>query len=423
MNCQFVSHPLRLLPLALALLSIPCSHAQAQKTLPETMSLLAENVNKHLSGTNSSSIRIGDFQDKVREKDGTYSSRLRVELHKQLEAQGVRIDQEANHVIEGEFTLNRKTGGISIYSRILDKNGLNQQVISTLGNDPQPDETEQIVRSEPTTNPTQIGEIVELQTETILDPGETLFQSDNTTILDRSKPVTPESVLTHLNLDGVDDGFLLHNDFLLQKELGLGVRLQEIVVPNIQGQPDAQLRAIVPPVSLQSPQFRLHEAKCYIVLFRNYRMDVDLAIRLLFDGVDSTALSESPSIRQNRLWIIPRGKEVAVYGWYINDNETDAFRIVPDPESIAFLYRETAHLGSIQVQAYAAWDRTIAHAIPPEFKVPSARGVAQGPRFHVHIPKANHDIGKLLGHIMVKYETEPNLPERLVPNIPLVLSK
>jgi hypothetical protein len=56
---------------------------------------------------------------------------------------------------------------------------------------------------------------------------------------------------------------------------------------------------------------------------------------------------------------------------------------------------------------YAAWDKKLNASIPGEFLRPNTRGVGQGEKLNLEIRKLNVEIGRLMGQLVVDYDTEP----------------
>jgi hypothetical protein len=371
-------------------------------TLKSTISELVGDIEGHL-GDEGRKIKIGEFKSEGNSNIDVYSRRLATELQTQLGAKD-RISEDADQMIQGTYRIDPKSGAIEIRSRIVTGSGRALQALVANGKDGeflQADPDRSLV-AVPNATPDK-----DLKPKKLRAASETLLALQSPIVLDLDVPETPARIVEQITTAGPDQNlFMIKDGYLVMKDVNLGIRLQEIN-PQIQdrGSPSF-LGATVTPRKIY-PFFRLHEGKSYMIELKNFRTDIDLGVKVLFDGIDSTALSFSENDRERLLWIVSKQSNVGVYGWYRDESTTDAFQINPEEQSLAYQMRTTASIGKIQVIVYAAWDKKLNASIPLEFLRPNTRGVGQGEKLNLEIRKLDMEIGRLMGQMVVDYDTEP----------------
>lgn len=358
---------------------------------------IVNEVKNHLLEISQTSIRIGKFTSSHDPQDDTYGRRIAVELKKVFEIVKIGVDDTAAQTVEGTYAIDANQKVILVHSRITERRGKAVRAFSVSfegqENEAAPVQTVQSI--EPVTEASLangldaaiIREVKSLETQEIKEPGELLFAAGETT-------------------DGsisIQDNYLVYNG-------RLGVRLKEIHPQEKRSSPHFHGSIVKP--SLRAPHFLLRQNASYCIELKNFKDDVHLATKILFDGVDTTIFSKDSANSGRILWVVPMKKNVAVYGWYHTDQESKAFRMVKDKESVAQQFDALLHKGKIQVNIYAAWDPTQKNHVPKEFQDLSSRSAAgQGDAILSQIQRVKLDVGTLLGEIMVEYAVaEGNSP-------------
>lgn len=377
--------------------------AHGGDTLKSTMEELVADIDLHL-GDGVRKIRIGEFKSESNATRDVYGRRLSTELQAQLKAKTIEISEDAGQTVQGTYRIDQESGAIELNCRIVTSRGQSLQALTTTGKDEEffQDDPDRPLVAVPNATPGK-----DLKPKKVRAASETLLALQSPIVLDLDVPETPARIVEQITTAAPDQNlFVIKDGYLVMKDVNLGIRLQEYN-PKIKDRNSPSfLGATVTPRKIY-PFFRLHEGKSYMIELKNFRTDIDLGVKVLFDGIDSTALSFSANDRERLLWIVAKQSNVGVYGWYRDESRTDAFEINPEEQSLAYQMRTTASIGKIQVIAYAAWDKKLNASIPGEFRRPNTRGVGQGEQLNLEIRKLDMEIGRLMGQLVVDYDTEP----------------
>jgi hypothetical protein len=358
---------------------------------------IVNEVKNHLQELSQTSIRIGKFTSALDPHDETYGRRIVLELKKVFEILEIGVDDSAAQTVEGTYSIDAGQKVILVQARITERRGKAARAFSvSFARQENEAAAVQTVQSiEPETEASLangldtaiVREVKSLKTQEIEEPGELLFAAGETT-----------------------DGSVSIQDNYLVLNGRLGVRLKEIHPQENRSSPHFHGSIVKP--SIQAPHFLLRQNASYCIELKNFKDDVHLATKILFDGVDTTIFSKEDADRGRMLWVVPMKKNVAVYGWYHTDQESTAFRMVRDEESVAKQFDALLHKGKIQVNIYAAWDPTQKNKVPREFQDLDSRSAAgQGAAILNQIKRVKLEVGTLLGEIMVEYAVaEGNSP-------------
>lgn len=373
-------------------------------TLQSTIAELVADIDVHL-GDEVRKIKIGEFKSEKTSNIDVYSRRLATELQTQLKfnSKPVEISDSADQMILGTYRIDEKTGAIEIQSRIVKGNGSSVQALTTIGADK---EFLEVAPTATTASAQNVPAEKNLSPKILTNSTETLIASQRPKAIDLGIPETIANINKQIATAALDpDIFEIRGGYLVMKDVDLGICLQEIN-PHVERDSPNFFGARITPRK-DYPYFLLHEDKSYIIELKNFRTDIDLAVKVLFDGIDSFALSTSKEDRERWILVVPKQTSQGVYGWYKDESTKDAFRIVPDDQSLAHQMRTTANIGKIQVVVFAAWDRKLTAKIPVNFLKPRARGVGQGQSINAETKKLDTEIGRLMGQLIVDYGTEP----------------
>lgn len=376
--------------------------AHGGDTLKSTMEELVADIDLHL-GDGVRKIRIGEFKSELNANPDKYGIRLSTELQAQLKAKTIEISEDADQTVQGTYRIDQKSGAIELTCRIVTSRGQSLQALTTTGKDEEffQDDPDRPLVAVPTATPGK-----DLKPKKLLAASETLLASPSPIVLDLDVPETPAKIVEQITTAEPDQNlFIIKDGYLVMKDVNLGIRLQEINPKEDRDSPNFRGATVTPRTIY--PFFRLHEGKFYMIELKNFRTDIDLGVKVLFDGIDSTALSFSEKERDRLLPIVPKQQIVGIYGWYKDESKMDAFRIFLDEQSLAYQMRTTASIGKIQLIVYAAWEKKLASSISPKFLRPKTRGVGVGETMNIITEKADVEIGRLMGQLVVDYDTEP----------------
>ncbi len=383
---------------------------KAGEALSFAMAGIVEDVKIHMESGGQSTINIGSFSAQSGLASDTYGKRIAIELRAEFEAAGIKVDAASLQTIEGNFSINPESGAIEVNAKVVEKNGKTIQAIRFSGKVAQDVVNTQSNKSGVEFVSVAAGvqtpeRVTAIATKTIKDESELLIAAEKTVVLRENESL--ESILAQVeDVDLTDEAMMIRGNYLVLERLGIGIRFQEINPKEYRDSPNFY-GALVPPRSTTAPHFRLNEDKSYIIQMKNFRKDVDLATKILFDGIDTTVFSDSESDRERLLWIVPMQKNVAVYGWFRNTEQSDAFQLVPDVDSVAHQFGVDSKKGTIQLNVFAAWDPVRKDSIPKEFKrLVSRAAVGQGVGIANSVKKIKIETGILLGQLLVQYETE-----------------
>jgi len=404
MNAYLAPNWIRFL-IPTAMLCLTPTALRANESLAVVAGGFAEAVNTHLAETNQKVIKIGKFTAIHDPHSNTYGTRIAIALEEELKKFQITVAETAKQTIEGTFSVDTEAKAIKVKAAIVQVSGKSEQSFSVHLGLKSPDEPSELT---PLTMPTETAAAV------------TIPEESSDVVLDRVVSQLGEAEVKDegevLFADGETFGGSVkldkQEDYLVFGER-LGVRLREIDPTAARTSPNF-LKARVKPLSTKAPHLRLRKDAYYIIELKNYKNDIDLATKILFDGIDTTALSEDIASKEKLLWLAPMKKSVAVYGWHRTDEFSDAFQIVPDEQSVAHRFGSLSHTGRIQINVYAAWDQTKKDAVPAEFKVNGTnRAVGQGVRFANQVKRVKTEFGALLGELVIEY-VDDTQPSRLV---------
>jgi hypothetical protein len=300
MNAYLFPNWIRFLFPSAMLCLIPTA-LEANESLAVVAGGFAEAVDTHLRETNQGRIiKIGKFTAAHDPHSNVYGTRIAIALKEELNRFQIQVDDSAKQTIEGTFSVEADTKVVKVKAAIVQPSGKSEQVLPLELNIKDQDEASQptspIVPSEPadaltipddSSRTKRLDRVVkQLEEAEVKDEGEVLFADGATTFGGSVK------------LDKQED-YLVFGE-------RLGVRLREINPTEARTSPNF-LKARVKP-STNAPHLRLRKDACYIIELRNYKNDVDLATKILFDGIDTTAFSEDQASKEKLLWMVPMKK-------------------------------------------------------------------------------------------------------------------
>jgi hypothetical protein len=153
----------------------------------------------------------------------------------------------------------------------------------------------------------------------------------------------------------------------------------------------------------------LRRDEIYAVRLIN-RSEFEAAVMLTIDGLSVFAFRESkdpktdkPLPRYTHI-VVPAQGEATVFGWTINDDETDSFQIVALPKGAAAALNVKGEIGTITASFAAAWPK--GSNPPPDEGADNTRAAdatGRGPRIGVRVEAVVRDIGKVRASVSVRY--------------------
>lgn len=401
---------------SIAMVGLLPNLSTASEPLSLAVAGIAESVQAHLVEESLSSIKIGRFIPASESESDAYGTRIAIALQKELELFNVKVEPTAKQIIEGRYSVDKETKAIKVNAHIAKVSGKRVQafpfeLVSTSMKDPGSPKNPDADAVRDSLDTAIENEVTALLPQTIKDPGELLFATGKTSVLPENDSL--DSILAATNiLDESTEKFCIQDGFLVLERMGIGIRLHEIHPDQERESPNFYGR-VVQPSSTEAPHFHLRKNAFYSIELRNYRDEIDLATKVLFDGIDTTVFSEAESDREKLLWLVPSKRNVAVYGWFRTTERSDAFQIVPDEESVAHQMGVHSNRGTIQLNVFAAWDAARDGAIPSVFKRVGTRTAAgQGVSIANSIKRVKVKTGVLLGQLMVEYAEEAPLAAR-----------
>lgn len=375
--------------IAVILLSLAPDHARAYESLRDSLSSAALQVKQVMELENADAIAVGLFVPSNGDSHASYGRRISESLREELKHADVNVVDKANLRVKGEYTLDEKSGTISILFNVVDRNG---KQIDTSASGRVDAESLKVENKEPR--------------ELLLVSNATVVVKKTDTLAKISQGATAED--TESSSLEIVDGFLFF------KDLGLGLRLYE-VDPSVSEASDPNfLKAVVPAVSVSPPHFTLHESKSYAIELRSTRADIDFAAEVLFDGISTFDLCDE-EVKEKDLsgrlvsplefWKITRKTSGIIPGWYKNQKKVSAFQIVPDERSVAHRLGKAEGIGAIQVIARAAWPK--GQIVSAELKEDRRKGGAgEGESINVDLKIEELETGIILGSLSAEYEVK-----------------
>jgi hypothetical protein len=401
---------------SIAMLGLLPNLSSASEPLSLAAAGIAESVQAHLVEESLSGIKIGKFVPASESEIDAYGTRIAIALQKELELFKVKVDPNAKQIIEGRYSIDKESKAIKVNAQISKVTGKRVQafpfeLVSASEKEPDSQKTLSESAAKDSLDAAIENEVTELLPQTIKDPGELLFVSGKTSVLPENESL--DSILAATNiLDESTEKFCIQDGFLVLERMGVGIRLHEIHPDQERDSPNFYGRVVLPS-SIEAPHFYLRKNAHYSIELKNYRDNIDLATKVLFDGIDTTVFSEAEADREKLLWLVPSKKSVAVYGWFRNTESSDAFQMVTDERSVAHQFGVHSNRGTIQLNVFAAWDPSRDKEIPAVFKRVGTRTAAgQGSVIKNSVQRVKVKTGVLLGQLMVEYAEEAPLAAR-----------
>lgn len=398
---------------AIATLGLLPQVSSASEPLSLAAAGIAESVQAHLVDESLVSIKIGKFVPASESESDAYGTRIAIALQKELELFNVKIDPDAKQIIEGRYFVDQESKAIKVNAQISKITGKRIQafpfeLVSTSANETDAQKTSDESAAKENLDAAVANEVTELLPQTIQDPGELLFVSGKTSVLPENESLDSVFAATNI-LDESTEKLCIQDGFLVLERMGIGIRLHEIHPDQERESPNFYGRVVLP-ASIEAPHFYLRKNAHYSIELRNYRENIDLATKVLFDGIDTTVFSDAESDREKLLWLVPSKRSVAVYGWFRNTEYSDAFQMVTEEKGVAHQFGVRSNRGTIQLNVFAAWDPSRDKEIPAVFKRVGTRAAAgKGVGIKNAVQRTKIKTGVLLGQLMVEYAEEAPL--------------
>lgn len=401
---------------AISMLGLLPNLCSASEPLSLAVAGIAESVQAHLVEESLASIKIGKFVPASDSESDAYGTRIAIALQKELELFKVKVDPNAKQIIEGRYSVDQESKAIKVNAQISKVSGKKVQafpfeLISTPVKEANTQKASVESAVDDSLDSAIENEVTKLLPQTIQDPGELLFVSGKTSVLPENESLDSIFAATNI-LDESTEKLCIQDGFLVLERMGIGIRLHEIHPEQERDSPNFYGRVVLPS-SVEAPHFYLRKNAHYSIELKNYRKEIDLATKVLFDGIDTTVFSEAESDREKLLWLVPSKRSVAVYGWFRNTESSDAFQMVSDERSVAHQFGVRSNRGTIQLNVFAAWDPSRDKEIPADFKKVGTRTAAgQGVGIKNSVQRVRVKTGILLGQLMVEYAEEAPLAAR-----------
>ncbi len=361
--------------------------AIAGEPLRDSLSDVAVQIQKVLELEGADAVSLGVIVPANGDGVASYGRRIAEFLRLELEHQNVLVPQNANLRLKGEYFLDPASGTITVTVTVVDKLGKTVSAIATGAVDASLLETE------------------------VKDSAEVLLVSHTSIAIEPSPTLNIEKVVEKLETPESND-LRVEDGYLVLHGLELGMRLRE-VNPRYPSRHPEFLGRIIAAKSPRAPHFTLEKDRSYAIELKSYRSDIDFANKVLFDGIDTFALSDDQSVRISggrrvpiyENWVLTRNSSQLILGWFNNLNEVSAFQIVPDELSVAHRLGAPDGIGTIQVVAYAAWPK--GENVDSRFRnnvlgvTPKGGGI--GKSLQVDLTSVDIEKGVILGAICAEY--------------------
>lgn len=363
----------------------------AGEPLRAALSDVAVQIKKVLELEDTDTVALGLIVPANGDAVASYGRRVAEFLRLELLEQRVATPQKANLRLKGEYILDPASGTIRISVTIVDKLGKTVAAIETGA-----------IRSE------------QLETE-VKDSSELVLVAHASVAIAPSEPLQELSQKLADLQQNQSDGLSIADGYLTLPSLGLGIRLRE-VHPELKSNDPRFAGSIIPATSITPPHFSLQQGSSYVVETKSTRTDIDFALKVLFDGIDTFVLSDATESRVDMLqggrsvpkyefWTLMRGGTQSIPGWFKNLRQVSAFQAAPDENSVAFRLGAPQGIGTIQVIAQAAWPK--GGEVSAQFRKPRSKGgMAEGKTIEVNLKPLEIETGVVLGAISAQYEVQ-----------------